>query len=258
MPAADDQSNAVPTDLWPDLAARIDGLEWPELEGRLTLRGIAHVPELLTPDRCDTIRDMFDQDRLFAKTVMMNKNRFGKGVYRYFAAPVPSLVDALRQLFFPHVARIANHWQCLLKHGERYPVTWSGFYNLCVAAGQTTPSPLLLRYEAGGFNALHQDVRGEVFFPLQLVIVLSRRAESASEDANAFTGGEFLFCDQPERKVSDRRAVPAGLGDAVLFCTRARPACVGGAYGLKTVKHGLSRIETGTRYAIGIPFHDFR
>ncbi|HWB14177.1 MAG TPA: 2OG-Fe(II) oxygenase [Pirellulales bacterium] len=258
VPATDDENEAIPADRWPDLAAHIEHLDWPEIGVHLTRRGAAHVPALLNPEQCSVVREMFDDDRRFVRTVTMNKSRFGRGVYRYFAAPIPSLVDALRQLFFPHLAHIANGWQCLLKQEERYPATWSAFHSLCAAEGQSTPSPLLLRYEVGGFNALHQDVRGEVFFPVQLVVVLSRRLESASNDTDAFTGGEFVFCDKPERKPSDRCAVPAGLGDAVLFCTRARLVCVGGAYGLKTVKHGLSRIESGTRYAIGIPFHDFR
>lgn len=135
---------------------------------------------------------------------------------------------------------------------------WSAFQQRCSDADQMTPSPLLLRYEAGGFNALHQDIRGDVFFPVQLVIVLSSRAESATDGANTFTGGEFLFCDQPERKRSDRCAVPAGRGDAVFFCTRSRLVRVGGAYGLKPVKHGLNLVTTGVRYAVGIPFHEFR
>lgn len=124
-------------------------------------------------------------------------------------------------------------------------------------AGQATPSPLLLRYEAHGFNAPHQDVRGTVFFPLQLVVVLSSRVSSATSDPNEFTGGEFLLCDQPERKPSDRRLIPAGLGDGVIFCTRARLVRIGDVYGLKPVKHGLDRVTSGIRYAIGIPFHEF-
>ena len=204
------------------------------------------------------LRSMFDNDPLFAKTVTMNKDRFGQGVYRYFTAPVPPLVDAIRQLIYPQLAEIANRWQRLLDREEPYPATWTSFRHRCARAGQTTPSPLLLRYETGGFNALHQDVRGDVFFPLQLVVVLSPRAESDAHDAGAFTGGEFLLCAQPERKPSDRRLIPAGLGDAVLFCTRSRLIRVGGIYGLKPVKHGLNRIASGTRYAVGIPFHEFR
>jgi hypothetical protein len=254
-PAAEDCNELARPDAWSDLAARIDRLDWTELDDRLTGRGLAHVRELLTSEQCETLRGMFEQDRLFAKTVTMNKNRFGKGIYRYFSAPIPPLVDVIRRLSYPHVATIANRWQRLLRCEEEFPTTWAEFRSRCAQAGQTTPSPLLLRYETGGFNALHQDVRGTVFFPVQLVVVLSPRAESASHDA--FTGGEFLFCDQPERKPSDRCAVPAGLGDAVLFCTRARLVAVGGVYGLKPVKHGLNRIASGTRYAIGIPFHEF-
>jgi hypothetical protein len=248
------------SDTFLELQTRIDDLDWPEIDGRLSGHGVAHLPGLLRAEECETLRGMFDQDRLFAKTVTMNKNRSGKGVYRYFAAPIPLLVDAIRDRVYPHVAEIANRWQTLLddevKGDERYPATWSAFRDRCATAGQTTPSPLLLRYDAGGFNALHQDVRGEVFFPIQLVVVLSPRA-SAMNVANAFTAGEFLFCDQPERKPSNRRAIPAGLGDAVLFCTRERLVRVGGVYGLQPVKHGLARIASGTRYAIGIPFHDF-
>jgi hypothetical protein len=242
---------------WPALAARIERLNWNELDGRLTARGIAHVPALLSAEQCETLRAMFEQDRLFGKTVTMNKSRFGRGVYRYFAAPLPSIVTAIRLLVYPHVAEIANGWQRLLASEARYPATWTEFQARCTAAGQVTPSPLLLRYEAGGFNALHQDLRGEVFFPLQLVLVLSSRAVSEPHDANAFTGGEFLFCDTPERKAADRVALPAGFGDAILFCTRSRLVRVGGSYGLKPVRHGLSEVRSGTRYALGVPFHEF-
>ncbi|HVC95634.1 MAG TPA: 2OG-Fe(II) oxygenase [Pirellulales bacterium] len=250
-------SEHAPSEGLSDLATRIEGLNWPKLDDSLTRRGVAHVPDLLCAEQCEMLRAMFDDDRLFAKTVTMNKNQFGKGVYRYFAAPIPKFVDAIRRRVYAHVAEIANRWQLLLRSEERYPPTWSGFRSRCAEAGQTAPSPLLLRYEAGGFNAPHQDIRGDVFFPLQLVVVLSPRASSGTNDPNEFTGGEILFCDQPERKPSDRCLTPAGLGDAVIFCTRARLVRVGDVYGLKPVKHGLDRIQSGIRYAIGIPFHDF-
>src|SRR5262249_523344 len=158
---------------------------------------------------------------------------------------------------YPHAAEIANRWQSLLGDEQRYPLTWAAFRDRCTAAGQTTPSPLLLRYEAGGFNAPHQDLRGEVFFPLQLVAALSRRVDEPADDVTGFTGGEFLLCDQPARKPSDSRVVPTGLGDAVLFSTRARLVRVGDVYGLKPVQHGLTRVACGVRYALGIPFHEF-
>lgn len=255
--AVDDVAEGEPAEAWPDLAAAVARLNWAEIGGHLTEHGMAHVPGFLSDENCEALRMMFADDALFAKTVTMNKPHFGKGVYRYFAAPVPPLVDAIRQLVYPRVAEIANEWQRLLACDERYPATWPAFRGRCAAAGQTTPSPLLLRYEAEGFNAPHQDLRGEVFFPLQLVIVLSRRAESVVDGENTFTGGEFLCCDQPERKASDRREAPAGLGDAVLFCTRSRLVRVGGVYGLQPVKHGLSRVAAGVRFAVGIPFHEF-
>jgi hypothetical protein len=195
---------------------------------------------------------MFSDDRRFAKTVVMNKRRFGKGRYRYFAHPIPPLVDALRQLVYPHVVEIANGWQTLLGCGERFPAAWIEFRERCAAAGQTAPSPLLLNYEAGGFNALHQDIRGNVFFPIQLVVVLSPRA-SGPDDPSGFSGGEFLLCDEDQRQ-----AIPAGLGDAVVFCTSGRLVRLAGGYALQPVKHGLSRLESGTRLALGIPFHEFR
>ncbi len=239
-------------DRWPELTARIGSLNWPEIDDRLSARGVAHIPSLLPATECEALRSMFGEDRRFAKTVAMNKSRFGKGAYRYFASPIPPLVDGIRRLVFLCVSEIANRWQTLLKNEERHPATWSEFRDRCAAAGQTTPSPLLLSYETGGFNALHQDIRGEVFFPIQLVVVLSPLA-SSPDDASGFTGGEFLLCDERESN-----AIPAGLGDAILFCTCGRLVRLGAGYGLQPVKHGLSRIESGSRFAIGIPFHDFR
>jgi len=239
-------------DRWPELTARVGGLNWPEIDGRLSAHGVALVPSLLNATECEVLRSMFGEDRRFAKTVAMNKSRFGKGVYRYFAHPIPPLVDAIRRLVYPLVSEIANRWQTLLNNDQRYPATWSEFRDRCAAAGQTTPSPLLLSYKTGGFNALHQDIRGEVFFPIQLVVVLSPLA-SSHDEANGFTGGEFLLCDDRES-----HAIPAGLGDAILFCTCGRLVRLGDAYGLQPVKHGLARIESGKRFAIGIPFHEFR
>lgn len=249
-------SASAPIDPFPGLTTCIASLDWPEIEEGLTRYGFAHVPKLLTAEQCETLRAMYDDERLFSKTVTMNRSRFGSGAYRYFGAPLPELVTAIRCQVYTHAAEIANRWQAMLGSAERFPPAWPEFHARCARAGQTTPSPLMLRYEAGGFNAPHQDIRGEVFFPLQLVIVLSRRSIASTSGENEFTGGEFLFCDQPERKPSDRAAIPASLGEAVIFCTRARLVRVGDIYGLKSAKHGLARVTSGVRYAIGIPFHD--
>ena len=137
-------------------------------------------------------------------------------------------------------------------------MVWEGLRIRCAEAEQTTPTLLLLRYEAGGFNDLHRDIRGEVFFPIQMAIVLSPRDNSPTEEADGFHGGDFLFCDDPVKKKSDRHAIPAGLGDAILFCTRARLVRISGVYGWKPVKHGVGRIISGTRYVLGVPFHEFQ
>src|SRR5262249_16296986 len=154
---------------------------------------------------------------LFAKTVVMDRPDFGRGTYRYFRAPLPALVDGLRRATYPHATRIANDWQELLGEEERFPDDWEAYRQACVAAGQATPTPILLKYGPGGFNALHRDLRGSLFFPIQLAVVLSPRAADGA-DAEGFAGGDFVLCDVPEGEKAQRREMPAGLGDALLFC----------------------------------------
>jgi hypothetical protein len=201
---------------------------------------------------------MFDEECLFAKTVVMDRPEFGQGVYRYFRSPIPRVVDQLRRAVYPYAARLANSWQRLLGETKCYPEAWDAFQDECRQAGQTTPTPILLKYVAGGFNALHRDLRGAVFFPIQMVVILSPRSEQLPVPANGFQGGEFQFCDIPEGKKAQRRHVAAGLGDAVLFCTRDRLVAVGGAYGLQPVKHGMATVTAGVRLALGVPFHEYR
>jgi hypothetical protein len=188
----------------------------------------------------------------------MDRPGFGLGVYRYFQAPIPDEVDGVRRAVYPYVARIANGWQRLLGEPERWPAEWDAFWEECRRAGQTTPTPILLRYGPGGFNALHRDLRGTVFFPIQMAVVLSPCADPCCPQAEGFQGGEFLFCDVPEGAKSRRRQIAAGLGDAVLFCTRDRLVRIGGVYGLQPVKHGVATIEAGERFVLGVPFHEYR
>jgi hypothetical protein len=237
---------------WP---RRVDSLDWHRLGEQLTRQGCVLIERLMAPEVCAGLRDLFDRHDLFAKTVEMDQPTFGRGVYRYFRAPVPELVEGLRATVYPHVAVVANRWQELLGEGERYPAEWETFRSVCADAGQTTPTPILLRYGPGGFNALHRDLRGSVFFPIQMAVVLSPRLDQA---ADGFGGGEFLFCDVPERARSRRREILAGLGDAVLFCTRDRLVPVGGVYGLQPVKHGVAEITAGARVVLGLPFHEYR
>ena len=167
----------------------------------------------------------------------MDRPEFGKGIYRYFGGPIPKVVDELRRAVYPSIAQIANEWQQMLGDSDRFPEEWGSFRDRCHDAGQKTPTPILLKYGCGGFNALHRDLRGAVFFPIQMAVVLSPRADLDDVDAKGFKGGEFLFCDSPERRKSLRREVVLGLGDAVLFCTRDRLVQTGGVVGLQPVKH---------------------
>jgi hypothetical protein len=254
--AAPDPRVAPPaTDPLGDWPKRLAAFDWERLGDRLTRDGCAVIERLVDATTCDQLCGLFDRDELFAKTVVMDRPEFGQGVYRYFRAPAPAAVEQLRRAVYPHAARIANGWQRLLGEAERFPPEWDAFREECRRGGQTTPTPILLRYGPGGFNALHRDLRGPVFFPIQLAAVLSRRADPGPD---GFTGGEFLLCDVPERRKSRRRAVAAGLGDAVLFCTRDRLVRVGGAYGLQPVKHGAARVTAGTRVVLGVPFHEYR
>jgi hypothetical protein len=259
LPAAEvDPTDVSSVDLLEDWRQRLEALDWHALANRLTRDGCAVIAGMLDAPTCEWLRGLFDDDRNFAKTVVMDRPDFGKGAYRYFGAPIPKVVDQLRRAVYPHVARIANEWQQMLGDSDRFPEEWDSFRDRCHHAGQTTPTPILLKYGRGGFNALHRDLRGAVFFPIQLAVVLSPRADVEDTDAQGFQGGEFLFCDSPERRKSLRRQVVLGLGDAVLFCTRDRLVRTGGVVGLQPVKHGAAPITSGTRYVLGVPFHEYR
>jgi hypothetical protein len=240
---------------WP---LRLGKLDWHALDDRLTHDGCALIGGLVDAAVCAQLRGMFDEDSRFARTVAMDRPDFGKGVYRYFRAPIPAIVDELRRALFPYVSRIANAWRGLLGEAARFPSEWEDFAQECRNAGQTTPTPILLKYGPGGFNALHRDLRGSVYFPIQMAVVLSSRIDRSDGQADGFGGGEFLFCDVPATKKARRRQIAAGLGDAVLFCTRDRLLSVGGAWGLQPVKHGVAPITAGTRFVLGVPFHEYR
>jgi hypothetical protein len=246
------------TDTPANWAAEVETLDWHNLGERFTRDGLAVIADLVDMATCANLSCMFDEDHRFAKTVVMDRAEFGIGVYRYFAAPIPAVVDQLRKAIYPHVARIANIWQQQLGELPRFPATWDAFRDECHQAGQTTPTPLLLKYGPGGFNALHRDLRGAVYFPVQMAIVLSPRRESSDSAAEGFEGGEFLLCDFPNTEKSRRKQVVLNQGDAVLFCTRDRLVRVGSTYGLQPVKHGVAPIMAGTRFVLGVPFHEYR
>ena len=233
------------------LAHRVAALDWRALEASLGERGFARVPALLGGDECAALAALWSDPTRFRSRVDMERHRFGVGAYQYFAAPLPPLVRALRVAVYRRLAPIANRWAGALGEPTRYPPSLAGFLARCHAAGQTRPTPLLLRYEAGGYNCLHQDLYGELAFPLQLTVFLSRPGVD-------YEGGPFLLVEQRPRMQSRAEVVVGGQGDMVVFPVGAHP--VAGARGVyrATMRHGVARIEQGERFALGIIFHDAR
>ncbi len=215
----------------------------------LTDEGWAVLPHLLSLPDCLALQAHWQKPAIFRSEVNMARHGFGRGVYRYFADPLPALVATLRTELYPHLAAIANRWAEVLGAGQAYPATHAEYRARCHAAGQTRPTPLLLRYVPGDWNALHQDLYGAEVFPLQVAILLS-------EPTRDFTGGEFVLTEQRPRMQSRAAVVPLRQGDAVVFPVRERP--VQGARGPYRVqmRHGVSKLHTGERFTLGIIFHD--
>ena len=220
-----------------------------ELDRELDESGHALLPHLLEPSECAQLVELYAQPERFRSTIVMARHGFGRGEYRYFAYPLPALVGRLRKTLYRQLAPIANRWSEALRSKVRYPAELDEFLERCHAAGQARPTPLLLRYGAGDFNCLHQDLYGELAFPLQITVLLSRPGAD-------FTGGEFVLTEQRPRKQSRAEIVPLGQGDAVVFAVSHRP--VAGARGAyrATLRHGVSRLRSGQRYTAGIIFHD--
>jgi hypothetical protein len=233
-------------------SSAVNGLDWPAVEESLNADGFARLPAMLTPDECVALQGLYRDEAKFRSRVDMARFRFGVGEYKYFAAPLPAIVQALREELYEKLAPIASRWTSRLKSNGNaggYPGTLEKFLRKCHAAGQTRPTPLLLSYTAGGYNCLHQDLYGELAFPLQVVFVLSR----AGVD---YTGGELLLVEQRPRAQSRGHAIAVEQGAAVVFATRDRP--VAGARGSYRVvmRHGVSTITSGARMSLGIIFHD--
>jgi hypothetical protein len=226
----------------------VSELDWPTLSEELDRWGYAVTPPLLDEEQCRELVDLFEVDDAFRSTIVMSRHAFGEGTYRYFADPLPAVVQRLRVELYGPLAEIANRWATQL--GTRtFPDTLDGLVEVCAAAGQHRPTPLLLRYWAGGYNCLHQDLYGEVAFPLQVTIMLS------VPDAD-FTGGENVLVEQRPRAQSRPVVARLGRGQALLFPTRDRP--VPGKRGPKRVamRHGVSTVHSGERTTLGIIFHN--
>ena len=228
---------------------RVATCDWPQLAAQLNEQGYALTPPLLTQAECEALIRLYADGSAFRKQVVMQRHNFGRGEYQYFANPLPPLVAELRESFYPPLAEVANVWMQRMKKEDHFPATLAEFLAVCHQHEQTRPTPLLLRYETGDYNCLHQDLYGEVAFPLQVACVLS-------EHGRDYSGGEFLLNEQRPRAQTRGEAVTIEQGQFVIFPNRYRP--VQGTRGnyRVNIKHGVSRLRSGERYCLGLIFHD--
>ncbi len=233
----------------PSAEQRVERYDWRALAAELDAQGAAVMQKLLSVEECAEIAALYPDEEHFRSHVVMARHGFGKGEYRYFKYPLPGLLQELRTALYARLVDTANAWSERMRMENRYPAEHADFLKLCHEAGQTRPTPLLLQYGAGDFNALHQDLYGDLAFPIQVAILLS-------EPGRDFTGGEFVLTEQRPRMQSRVEVVPLRQGDAVAFAVHNRP--VQGAKGTYRVnlRHGVSRIRSGHRHTVGIIFHD--
>ena len=232
-----------------DFATRVDTIDWAQATADLDGQGCALLKGLLSPDECQAMAALYPQEQGFRSRVVMGRHGFGRGEYKYFSYPLPDLIAELRPLLYTRLVGIANRWNEAMGIDIRYPASHATFLKRCHDAGQTRPTPLLLQYEAGDFNCLHQDLYGEHVFPLQVAILLS-------EPGRDFTGGEFVLTEQRPRMQSRAEVVPLTQGDAVIFPVHHRPVQGGRGTYRVNLRHGVSRLRSGRRHTLGVIFHD--
>src|SRR3954464_233964 len=232
-----------------DIAGRIDAVDWTEASRDLDAHGCAVLKGLLSGEQCRALAALYPDDKQFRSRIVMGRHGFGRGEYKYFSYPLPDLIARRRPALYAHLQGVANRWNEAMGIDIRYPSERAAFLKRCHEAGEPRPTPLLLQYEAGDFNCLHQDLYGEDVFPLQVAILLS-------EPGRDFTGGEFVLTEQRPRMQSRAEVVPLAQGDAVAFAVHHRP--VQGTRGMYRVnlRHGVSRIRSGQRHTVGVIFHD--
>jgi uncharacterized protein len=228
---------------------RIAAMDWALLHEALDEQGYACLPPLLRKEECRDLIGLYDEEERFRSRIDMAKYRFGIGEYKYFQSPLPPLIQELRTAFYPELGKAANRWRRLLGQEASYPAELSDFLAACHRHMQVRSTPLILKYETGGYNCLHQDLYGEMFFPFQVVLMLN-------EKGTEYTGGEFLLVEQRPRAQSRGHVLSLGQGAGVIFPTQRRPAAGKRGYHQHTIRHGVSTITSGARYSIGIIFHD--
>lgn len=232
-----------------DMAKTLQQFDWSRIADDLSARGSAVIERVVSPEKCRALAALYPDDAHFRSRVVMRRHGFGEGEYKYFAYPLPPLIAGLRTALYAKLAPIANDWNARMGIATRYPDRHADFLTRCHDAGQTRPTPLLLQYQAGDYNCLHQDLYGELAFPLQGTLLLSAPGED-------FAGGEFVITEQRPRMQSRADVVPLARGDVVIFAVHHRP--VAGTRGTYRVnlRHGVSRLRAGQRHTLGIIFHD--
>jgi hypothetical protein len=232
-----------------EYAQRVATADWDAVAAELDAHGCALLPRLLTPAECARIAGLYDEPARFRATVDMARHRFGSGEYRYFKAPFPEPVDALRHALYERLLPVARDWYQRLGREAEWPATLAEWLEICHAAGQTRPTPILLRYQAGDWNALHRDLYGDKVFPLQVVVNLN-------DPGADHTGGEFLLVEQRPRAQSRGTATTIPQGHGLVFTTRDRPVASARGWSAAPVRHGVSTIRSGRRHTLGLVFHD--
>ena len=233
------------------IEARVGSIEWARVARDLDAQGFAQMPGLLSAGECTALADLYDDESRFRSKVVMARHGFGSGEYKYLAYPLPTIIAALRPALYTPLAPIANQWNDAMGIDVRYPPEHADFIKRCHDAGQTRPTPLLLKYGADDYNCLHQDLYGEHVFPLQVVVLLS-------EPEKDFSGGEFVLTEQRPRMQSRAEVVPLRQGDGVIFAVHHRPVRgMRGDYRVN-LRHGVSRLRGGSRHTLGVIFHDAR
>ncbi len=231
-------------------ALREQAIDWESTRSHIDERGFAIVPDVLTVQDCREISALYSHDEFFRKRIEMSRYSFGQGEYKYFKYPLPPLIQQIRESSYPHLAPLANEWLVRLENDKfRFPDKLSDFIQFCHGVGQIRPTPLILKYGAGDFNRLHQDLYGEIVFPFQITFFLSQPGKD-------FTGGEFVLTEQRPRQQSRVEVLSPKQGDGVIFAVHHRPVQGVRGYYRATLRHGVSTVESGNRYTLGIIFHD--
>lgn len=232
-----------------ELQQRIEQIDWAQVTESMHAKGYASIPNILSADECDELVTQYSNEIGYRKTIVMENHGYGLGQYKYYSYPLPGVVQQLREAVYPNIAPVGNKWMEVLGIDKQFPPTLNELTALCHQAGQLRPTPLILKYHKGGYNAMHQDLYGEVYFPMQLVVCLN-------ETGKDFEGGEFVLVEQRPRMQSKAMVLNPKKGDVLIFTTNFRPVMGTKGYYRVNMKHGVSEVTSGDRHTLGIIFHD--